>query len=73
MFQQLVKEVIMRKVVKSIGVIILVIAVVVAVLVIKGVIEAKKHSVNEEYYTDFSALAPLEKKYSQPGGFEVSS
>ena len=63
----------MRKVMKSIKVIILVIAVVVAVLVIKGVIEAKKPSVKEEYYIEFSASAPLEQKYSQLGEYEVSS
>ena len=73
LFQRLVKEVLVRKVMKIIGVIILAIAAVVAAFVIKGVIVAKKPSVKEEYYTDSSALAPLEQKYSQPGEYEVSS
>ncbi len=63
----------MKKVMKIIGVIVLVIAVAVAVLVIKGVIEAKKPSVKEDYYTGFSTSAPLEQKYSQLGEYEVSS
>lgn len=63
----------MKKVMKIIGVIILVIAVVVAALVIKGLIEAKKTSVKEDYYTEFSSSAPLEQKYSQLGEYEVSS
>ena len=57
----------MKKVMEVIGVIIFVIAAAAAVLVIKGVIRAKKPSVKEDYYTDFSASAPLEQKYSQPG------
>lgn len=73
LFQRLVKEVIMKKVMKIIGVIILVIAAVVAALVIKGLIEAKKSSVKEDYYTEFSSSAPLEQKYSQPGEYNVSS
>ena len=73
LFQRLVKEVIMKKVMKIIGVIILVIAAVVATLVIKGLIEAKKTSVKEDYYTEFSSSAPLEQKFSQPGEYEVSS
>ena len=63
----------MKKVTKIIGVIFLVIAAVVAALVIKGLIEAKKSSVKEGYYTAFSSSAPLEQKYSQPGEYEVSS
>ena len=63
----------MKKVMKFIGVIILVIAAVVAALVIKGVIEAKKASVKDDYYTEFSSSAPLEQKYSQLGTYEVSS
>lgn len=63
----------MKKVMKIIGVIILVIAAVVAALVIKGLIEAKKTSVKEDYYTEFSSSAPLEQKYSQLGEYEVSS
>lgn len=63
----------MKKVMKIIGVIILVIAAVVATLVIKGLIEAKKTSVKEDYYTEFSSSAPLEQKFSQPGEHEVSS
>ena len=63
----------MKKVMKIIGVIILVIAAVVAALVIKGLIEAKKASVKEDYYTEFSSSAPLEQKYSQLGEYEVSS
>ena len=71
LFQQLVKEVIMKKVMKIIGVIIFVIAAVVAALVIKGLVEAKKTSVKEDYYTGFSSSAPLEQKYSQLGGYIV--
>lgn len=63
----------MKKVMKIIGVIFLVIAAVVAALVIKGLIEAKKSSVKEGYYTAFSSSTPLEQKYSQPGEYEVSS
>lgn len=63
----------MKKVMKIIGVIILVIAAVVAALVIKGLTEAKKTSVKEDYYTEFSSSAPLEQKYSQLGKYEVSS
>ena len=63
----------MKKVMKIIGVIIIVIAAAVAALVIKGLIEAKKTSVKEDYYTEFSSFAPLEQKYSQPGKYEVSS
>ncbi len=63
----------MKKVMKIIGVIFLVIAAVVAALVIKGLIEAKKTSVKEDYYTEFSSSALLEEKYSQFGEYEVSS
>ena len=63
----------MQKVLKIIGVILFVIAAAVAALVIKGLIEAKKTSVKEDYYTDFSSSAPLEQKYSQLGKYEVSS
>ena len=63
----------MKKVMKIIGVITLVIASIVAALVIKGLIEAKRTSVKEDYYTEFSSSAPLEQKYSQPGEYEVSS
>ena len=63
----------MRKVMKIIIVIILIIAAAVAALVIKGLIEAKKTSVKEDYYTEFSSSAPLEHKYSQPGEYDVSS
>lgn len=63
----------MRKVMKIIGVIILVIAAVMAALVIKGLIEAKKSSVKEDYYTEFSSSTPLEQKYSQLGEHDVSS
>ena len=63
----------MKKVMKFIGVIILVIAAVVAALVIKGLIEAKKTSVKDDYYTEFSSFASLEQKYSQLGTYEVSS
>ncbi len=63
----------MKRVMKIIGVIIIVIAVAVAALVIKGLTEAKKPSVKEDYYTEFSSSAPLEQKYSQPGEYEVSS
>lgn len=63
----------MKKVMKIVGVIILVIAAAVAALVIKGQIEAKKSSVKEDYYTEFSSSARLERKYSQPGKYEVSS
>ena len=63
----------MKKVMKFIGVIILVIAAVVAALVIKGLIEAKKTSVKDDYYTEFSSSASLEQKYSQLGTYEVSS
>ena len=73
LFQRLVKEVIMKKVIKIIGVIILVIAAVVVAMVIKGLIEAKKTSVKEDYYTEFASSAPLEQKYSQLGEYEVSS
>ena len=45
LFQRLVKEVLVRKVMKIIGVIILAIAAVVAAFVIKGVIVAKKPSI----------------------------
>ena len=50
-----------------------VIAAVVATFVIKGLIEAKKTSVKEDYYTESSSSAPLEQKFSQPGEYEVSS
>ncbi len=73
LFQRIVKEAIMKKVMKIVGMIILVIAAVVAVFVLKGVIVAKKPSVKENYYTDFSTSAPLEQKYSQLGGYAVSS
>ena len=73
LFQRLVKEVIVKKGMKIIGVIISVIAALAAVLVIKGIIEAKKPSVKEDYYTDFTSSAPLEQKYSQFGEYEVSS
>ena len=73
LFQQAVKEDIMRKVMRIIGVIIFVIAAAVVVLVIKGSIEAKKASVNENYFTEFSSSAPLELKYSQIGEYEVST
>ena len=73
LFQQLVKEVSMRRVMKIMGAIILVIAAVVAALVIKGLIEAKKSSVIEDYFIDFSSSAPLEQKYSQLGEYEVST
>jgi hypothetical protein len=73
LFQRLVKEVIVRRVMKIIGVIILVIAAAVAALVIKGLIEAKKTSVKEDYYAGFSSSAPLEQKYSQLGEYDVSS
>jgi len=73
LFQQAVKEDIMRKVMRIIGVIIFVIAAAVVVLVIKGSIEAKKASVNENYFTEFSSSAPLELKYSQLGEYEVST
>ena len=63
----------MKKVMKIIGVIILVIVAVVAALVIKGLIEAKKPSVKEDYYAGFSSSAPLEQKYSQLGEYEVST
>ena len=73
LFQQLVKEVNMKRVMKIMGAIILVIAAVVAALVIKGLIEAKKSSVKEDYFIDFSSSAPLEQKYSQLGEYEVST
>ena len=57
----------MKKVMKFIGVIILVIAAVVAALVIKGLIEAKKTSVKDDYYTEFSSFASIEQKYTQLG------
>ena len=63
----------MKKVMKTIGAIIAVIAAVMAALVIRGSIHAKKASVKEDYYTGFSSSAPLEQKYSQPGGYEVSA
>ena len=63
----------MKKVMKIIGVIILVIAAIVAALVIKGFVDAKKASVREDYYADFSSSSPLEQKYSQLGEYEVSS
>jgi len=61
----------MKKVMRIIGVITLVIAAIVAALVIKGLMEAKRTSVKEDYYTEFSSSAPLEQKYSQPGEYEV--
>ena len=73
LFQQAVKEDIMRKVMRIIGVIIFVIAAAVVALVIKGSKEAKKTSVKENYYTEFSSSAPLELKYSQLGEYEVST
>ena len=63
----------MKKVMKIIGVIFLVIAAIVVALVIKGFVDAKKASVREDYYADFSSSSPLEQKYSQLGGYEVSS
>ena len=63
----------MRKVMRIIGVIIFVIAAAVVALVIKGSKEAKKTSVKENYYTEFSSSAPLELKYSQLGEYEVST
>ena len=63
----------MKRGMKIIGVIILIIVALVAALVIKGIIEAKKPSVKEDYYTEFSSSAPLEQKYSQLGEYEVSS
>ena len=63
----------MKRVMKVLGIVILVAAVVVAVLVVKGYIQSKKPSVREDYYADFSSPCPLEQKYSQPGGYAVSS
>ncbi len=40
--------------------------------IIKGFIDAKKSSFEEDYYKDFSSSAPLEWKYSQLGEYEVS-
>ena len=56
----------MKKGMKIIGIIISVIAAAVAVLVIKGIIEAKKPSVKEDYYTDFTSSAPLLNSYWSP-------
>ena len=63
----------MKIVMKIIGVIFLVIAAIVVALVIKGFVDAKKASVREDYYADFSSSSPLEQKYSQLGEYEVSS
>lgn len=57
---------------KIIGVFVLAIAAGLSALVIKGLIEAKRSSVKEDYYADFSSPAPLEQKYSQPGEYDVS-
>lgn len=73
LLQRIVKEAIMRRVVKIIGVIVLVIAAAALVLVIRGFIESKRSSVKEDYYTDFSSSASLELKYSQPGEYEIFS
>lgn len=70
---QLVKEAMMKRAMKIIGVFVLAIAAGLSALVIKGLIEAKRSSVKEDYYADFSSPAPLEQKYSQPGEYEVSS
>ena len=69
LFQQAVKEVIMKK----IGVLVLVIAAAAAGLAIKGFTESKRSPVMEDYYTGFSSAAPLELKYSQLGEYKVSS
>ena len=61
LFQQAVKEDIMRKVMRIIGVIIFVIAAAVVALVIKGSKEAKKTSVKENYYTEFSSSAAIKR------------
>lgn len=63
----------MKRAMKIIGVFVLAIAAGLSALVIKGLIEAKRSSVKEDYYADFSSPAPLEQKYSQPGEYEVSS
>lgn len=63
----------MKKVMKIVGAIVLVVVAVVAVLVTKGFTESKKSSVREDYYSDFSTSAPLERKYSQLGEYEVST
>ncbi len=73
LFQRLVKEVMMKRVMKVIGVIVSVIAAAAAAAVIKGFIESKRSSVREDYYTGFSSSAPLELKYSQLGAYEVSA
>ena len=63
----------MKRVMKVLGIVILVAVVAVAALVVKGYIQSKKPSVRENYYADFSSPCPLEQKYSQPGGYAVSS
>lgn len=61
------------RIMRIIGVIILVVAAAAAALVGKSFIAAKKPSVKENYYTEFSSSAPLEQKYSQLGEYAVSS
>ena len=73
LFQRVVKEGSMKRVMKVLGIVILVTVVVVAALVVKGYIQSKKPSVREDYYTEFSSPCPLEQKCSQPGGYAVSS
>ena len=63
----------MKRVMKVLGIVILVAVAAVGALVVKGYILSKKPSVREDYYTDFSSPCPLEQKYSQPGGYAVSS
>lgn len=63
----------MKRVMKVLGIVILVAVVAVAALAVKGYNQSKKPSVREDYYADFSSPCPLEQKYSQPGGYAVSS
>lgn len=55
LFQQLVKEALMKKLMKIIGVIVSVAAAAAAALVIKGFTESKKPSAREDYYSYFAA------------------
>ena len=51
----------MKRIMGIIGVIILVVAAAAAALVGKSFIAAKKPSIKENYYTEFSSYAPLEQ------------
>ncbi len=62
----------MKKVLKTIGILCLVIVVLIAGLFIKGMIDANKPFLSDNYLERYVSDSPLEMKYSQKGRYEVS-